>query len=73
MIRCKFLCCKRIVSEDGSAQIGLGAVIEGSDENKEFFKWTPAGNLEFFSVNPAAAEKLELGKFYYVDISEAPE
>ena len=52
--------------------VQLRPVVNGSDENKEFYRWTPAGLIEFNTINRAAAEGFEFGKFYYVDISEAP-
>lgn len=44
-------------------------VIDGSAENKEFYAYTPSGNIELGTVNPSAWEKFELGKEYYIDFS----
>jgi hypothetical protein len=46
----------------------MEAVTEGSKENDEFFKYTPGGTLTFYCVNPAAAEQIEEGKEYFIDI-----
>lgn len=46
----------------------FGAVIDGSEENKHFFKWTPTGKLEFDAHNN---EAFEPGKEYYIDITLA--
>lgn len=47
--------------------IRMSPVMSGSDENKEFFKWTPSGRIELSTVNPEAGKVFELGKEYYVD------
>jgi hypothetical protein len=57
------------VHESGDKEISLSPVIEGSTENKEFFKFTPGGRLDFYCVNPEI--QIEQGKAYYVDITPA--
>lgn len=53
---------------DGKTQVlRLNAVESGSEENKEFFKYTPSGEIRFGTVNPAVKEALPLGKEFYVD------
>lgn len=49
----------------------LSAVYSGSEENKEFFKFTPYGRIELGTVNKGAWEKFELGKEYFVDFTPA--
>jgi hypothetical protein len=44
------------------------AVQSGSDENKSFFAATPSGSLKVTMVVP---DVFEVGKLYYLDISEA--
>lgn len=51
--------------------VKLQAVYDGSPENKEFFKWTPSGQISLGVLNPEAWKQLELGKEYYVDFSPA--
>jgi hypothetical protein len=46
-------------------------VVDGSAENKEFFKWTPSGSLTLSSINTAIADQLAVGAEYYIDISPA--
>ena len=41
------------------------------EEDKRLSKATPSGELTMLVDNPAALERLELGKYYYFDISEA--
>ena len=40
-------------------------------EDLSFAKATPSGHAEFQIDNPAAAEKLVIGKHYYVDFTQA--
>lgn len=56
--------------EEGQV-IKLSPVYSDSPENKEFYKWTPAGSCELGTVNPEAAKQFELGKSYYLDFSPA--
>jgi len=52
-------------------QIAMRPVISGSDENKQFFQYTPGGKLELSTINASAAEQLEVGKEYYLDFTLA--
>ncbi len=72
VVRAKFVVNENRVNGD-TASINLLPVYSGSEENKEFYKYTPAGNISLSVVNPKAAEQFELGKSYYVDFSEAPD
>lgn len=47
-------------------------VCDGSKENKEFFRATPAGEIRLGVANPAAVANMKLGAEYYVDFIEAP-
>ncbi len=54
------------------AQICLMPVYDdGSAENASWAKWTPAGEIRLTITNPAAIEKFELGKAYFVDFTPA--
>lgn len=47
-------------------------VMDGSDENKSFSKYTPAGNVNLqISYETEAANAFEVGKEYYLDFTEA--
>lgn len=37
--------------------------------NEEWSKWTPGGSVEMHINNPAAVEKFEVGKDYFVDFT----
>lgn len=74
-VRTKFKC-KEVSNsspntDENGKTIKLEAVIDGSDENKEFFRWTPGGEISFSCVNAAASEQFEVGKEYYVDLTPA--
>ena len=71
-VRCKFQVTYKVPSQDGAAdRIVLSPVTSGSKENEAFFKATPGGTLEFWTVNKEAAAQLQQGKAYYIDITEA--
>jgi hypothetical protein len=75
-IRCKFTCneiTKRVHREYQKPDSFLyeakfGIVYDGSDENKQFFKWTPSGSL---SVGVYTQDAFQPGKEYYIDITPA--
>lgn len=73
-VRVKFKVeCKSPQDIDGACQtITLRAVYDGSPENKEFFKYTPAGQINLSIVNAVAAKQFEVGREYYVDFIPAP-
>lgn len=55
--------------KDGSKSIQASPVINGSEENKEFFKWTPSGNIEFFCLNPEV--DMKPGEEYFVEFRKS--
>jgi hypothetical protein len=73
--------CKMRVNEvthsldaDGSVRqerVKLYAVTSGSDENKEWAKYTPWANFEIGIDNPEAMNKLSQGHEFYVDLTPA--
>lgn len=62
MVRAKFVC-----SYKKDDYVSFSPVISGSDENKQFFQYTPGGEIRLFTVNPRAMSQFELGAEYYVD------
>lgn len=54
-----------------STSVVMYPVTSGSDENKAFFKASPSGKFEINIINQAAADQLEIGKSYYIDITPA--
>lgn len=50
----------------------LTPVTSGSDENKEFYKYTPGGRIELLTINDAAMAAFgEPGSTFYVDFTKA--
>ena len=76
-VRAKFKCVSSEDTNPNAAEgeklknIKLEAVIDGSDENKAFFRWTPSGQISIGCVNEAANQQFEIGKEYYVDFTPA--
>lgn len=68
MTRAKFKCVKVETTEEGS-NVELQPVVSGSDENENFFKYTPYGNITLGIINLNV--KFKEGSEYYVDFTEA--
>jgi hypothetical protein len=51
--------------------VKMNPVTTGSDENKEFYKYTPAGSLDISVIPKSVADFFELGKEYYLDFTKA--
>ncbi len=51
--------------------IKLSPVSGGSEENKQFFRWTPAGSIDLGTVNPAVVDQFHIGDEFYVDFTPA--
>lgn len=69
-VRAKFKCYSKTQSVYGES-IKMFPVTSGSQENEQFFKWTPSGTLEMGIVNPDAAKQFEVGKEYYLNFELA--
>lgn len=53
------------------ATIELAPVYADGGENEDWSRYTPSGKIEMNVTNPAAIDKLELGKAYFVDFTPA--
>lgn len=53
-----------------AATLEFVPVTEGSEENLAFWKYTPSGKLELGTVNRDVVKNLDLGKDYYVYITD---
>jgi hypothetical protein len=69
-VRAKFVVAA-VTARQGSRDVELVAVTSGSDENKSFWQYTPAGNIKLSVVNEAAAAQFQPGQEYYVDFTPA--
>jgi len=70
-VRAKFKVSQVMHTEAGNS-IQLIPVSVGSEENKEFYRYTPSGQIELSIVNQESASFFEVGQEYYVDFSLAP-
>lgn len=72
-VRAKFECIG--IDDQPTAEqkvVKFSPVINGSEENKSFAKYTPAGNLELYiSYDTEASKAFEVGKEYFLDITPA--
>jgi hypothetical protein len=69
-VRAKFRVESRNETVNGHAVL-LFPVTTGSDENKEFYRATPAGKIELSTVNLAAGDQFVPGSEFYVDFTLA--
>lgn len=67
--RCKFITTQKTENVNGF-EIVTGPVYDGSPENKEFYKHTPAGELRFSTVNKSCAREFKPGQEFYLDITQ---
>lgn len=75
MVRAKFQVIERrsMISPEGGVEIRMTPVsADGNPENEIFGKYTPSGEVRMLIIGDAANE-FELGKFYYVDFTQAEE
>lgn len=70
-VRAKFFVQSVEHHASGQAVIKLGAVCRGED-NKEWSKYTPAGNITMTVLNELATEQFVPGEEFYVDFTKAP-
>lgn len=66
--RCKFLLESKQEVMGGAWNLKFRAVTQGSDENKEFWRWTPTGTIEFNTVNAESAKSFNVGSEYHFDV-----
>lgn len=68
-VRAKMKCDGVEKNEDGSGSVSLSPVTSGSDENDQFYKYTPGGSLKLSTINAAVIEQFVAGNEYYIDIT----
>lgn len=71
-MRCKAILISKLETADG-CHLKFGYVVDGSAENKQFFRYTPGGEITMQIVNKATANTAIVGKAYYVDFTIAEE
>ena len=70
-VRAKFRCVNVRGTAVDSKHIILQPVIGGSEENEQFFHYTPGGLIELQCVNEAASQQFVVGEEYFVDFTPA--
>jgi hypothetical protein len=72
VVRGKFRC-DTATKTEYAEHIKLSAVCDDSTpQNKRFHESTPTGSLDFYVTNKALWGHCIPGKFYYLDMTEAP-
>lgn len=76
MVRAKFECThNNIVSHLEAPEelyvVVFAPVTHGSEENDEFYRSTPYGDLTFGNVSKEVSEQFSLGQEYYIDVIDA--
>ena len=69
-IRCKMKVSEVKLTACGTSLL-LEPVINGSEENKKFWTWTPSGKLSLDIVNTEATKDVKPAQEYYVDLTLA--
>lgn len=64
-VRCKFVCTYK---NEETEQLAFSPVYNGSPENERFFKATPGGSFQLYTVNQDVFRSMTLGHEYYIDI-----
>jgi hypothetical protein len=74
-VRAKFKCNSKESLNPGEPELGgtvkLEPVYSGSQENEQFYKWTPGGQIVLSTINESALNQFEPGREYYVDFTPA--
>lgn len=68
MIRCKFVC--NSISEFTTSYSYNLSPVYASEENKTYWEATPSGSFNV-NINISKGKLFQVGKEYYLDISEA--
>ena len=67
-VRAKFYVTEVVQTANGG-RVRMMPVTSGSDENKEFFKWTPSGSLDMGTINEEALKEFVPGQECYIDFT----
>ena len=70
MVRAKFRCETKTETVHGF-KVELKPVISGSQENEDFYRYTPGGEITLYTINENAASQFIIGKEYYIDFTPA--
>jgi hypothetical protein len=70
-VRAKFKVTSITELTGGAKEIKLYPVTSGSEENKEFFKYTPSGEIRLGVLNEEAAKQFVIDREYFVNFTPA--
>lgn len=70
-VRAKFKVISITHFDGGSSSVKLTPVSSGSEENRQFYKWTPGGSIELSTINETAVAQFVVGAEVYVDFTKA--
>lgn len=70
MVKAKFKV-DSVTAYESSGAVELSAVTSGSEENKRFWKYTPAGNIHMQIDNDTALNQFKPGMEFYVTFDAA--
>lgn len=69
-VRAKMVCASVAPTGD-TFTVRLSPVVGGSEENDQFYKYTPGGIVSLEVLSEETANHFEQGQEYYVDFSKA--
>lgn len=70
-VRAKFKVTAITEVSGGAKEIKLYPVTSGSDENKEFFKYTPSGEIRLGVLNESASNQFAIDEEFLIDFTPA--
>ncbi|WP_395008670.1 hypothetical protein [Undibacterium sp.] len=70
-VRAKFKVTSITETSGGTKAVKLYPVTSGSEENKEFYKFTPSGEINLGVLNEAAAKQFAVDQEFFVDFTPA--
>lgn len=71
MTRAKFECTHKLNRGEDGYDVTLQAVTSGSEENDQFFNYTPYGQIQMTVITAEAAKQFYERGTYYVDFTLA--
>lgn len=71
-VRCKFKCIRISENSGGAFEVAFVPVTSGSQENENFWRWTPGGELRLSGIKKEVAAAFKVDQDYYLDLTPAP-
>lgn len=70
-VRAKMVCDGKSGNDEEGYRVIFHPVVGGSNENEQYFKYTPGGECRLEILNNEASAQFELGKEYYLTFEQA--